>query len=70
MKRRVVGFRQDEAGHWIADMECGHSRHVRHDPPWTQRPWVLTEEGRCSFVGRELVCGACARAQGSENATR
>ncbi len=67
---RIIGFHQDEAGQWVAELECGHSQHVRHDPPWTLRPWVLTEEGRAGFMGRELTCAECPRHQGSEKATR
>src|SRR5262249_8363555 len=26
-------------GHWVAELECGHNPHVRHDPPWECRPW-------------------------------
>ncbi|HWF10701.1 MAG TPA: DUF3565 domain-containing protein [Bryobacteraceae bacterium] len=59
MKRKIVGFHRDEAGDWVADLECGHARHVRHDPPWTVREWVVTEEGRAAFAGRELVCTKC-----------
>jgi hypothetical protein len=59
MKRRIVGFHQDEEGHWVADLECGHTQHVRHQPPWILRPWVLTEEGRAAFIGHELVCLKC-----------
>jgi hypothetical protein len=58
---RIIGFHQDEAGHWIAELECGHSQHVRHDPPWTLRPWALTEEGRRSVLGRELTCNQCGK---------
>ncbi|MBV8832961.1 MAG: DUF3565 domain-containing protein, partial [Acidobacteriaceae bacterium] len=39
--------------------ECGHTRHVRHDPPWTIREWVLTPEGRAGFLGRNLTCTKC-----------
>jgi hypothetical protein len=59
MRRRIVAFHQDASHDWIADLECGHSQHVRHQPPWTLRPWVLTEEGRLSFLGRELLCNEC-----------
>lgn len=61
MKRRITGFHQDEEGHWVAELECGHSQHVRHEPPWTLRPWVLTEEGRRNFLGHELTCPDCAQ---------
>jgi hypothetical protein len=59
MKRRIIGFHQDEQNHWVADLDCGHTQHVRHDPPWTTRPWVTTEEGRQSHVGTELTCKKC-----------
>lgn len=59
MQRRIVGFRQDQDQHWIADLECGHSQHVRHDPPWRLRPWVTTLEGRQQALGTPLECPLC-----------
>jgi hypothetical protein len=59
--RRVVGFRRDDAGHWVAELACGHAQHVRHEPPLASRPWVLTAEGRAAFVGTELGCVRCAQ---------
>jgi len=59
MQRRIVGFHQDDEGHWVADLECGHTQHIRHDPPWQVREWVLTAEGRAGFVGYELECRKC-----------
>ena len=59
--RRMVGFHQDEEGHWVAELECGHTQHVRHDPPWQLRPWVITAEGRRSFLGATLNCVDCDR---------
>jgi hypothetical protein len=38
---------------------CGHNQHVRHDPPWQVRPWVLTEEGRRTRLGVILNCVLC-----------
>lgn len=58
--RRVTGFRRDDEGHWAAELECGHTLHARHDPPWQNRPWVLTPEGRAGFMGTVLECAACA----------
>ena len=40
--RRITGFPRDEEGHWVAELECGHGQHVRHDPPWQSRPWVTS----------------------------
>jgi hypothetical protein len=57
--RAITGFHQDEAGHWVADLECGHGQHVRHNPPWEIRPWVLTEEGRRAMLGTTLSCMIC-----------
>jgi hypothetical protein len=59
--RRIVGFHRDEEGHWVADLECGHGQHVRHKPPWQQRPWVTTPEGRASHIGMTLRCVKCRR---------
>ena len=39
---------------WVADLACGHTRHVRHDPPWQNRAWVVTEQGRREMIGFEL----------------
>jgi len=61
--RRIVGFHQDEEGHWVAELECGHGRHVRHSPPWQERPWVLTPEGRAGRIGESLRCVKCLTAE-------
>jgi hypothetical protein len=58
--RQIVGFHQDEERHWVADLECGHTQHVRHEPPWQVRPWVTTTEGRASHLGTKLNCRRCA----------
>ena len=58
--RRVTDFHQDDEGHWAAELECGHSQHVRHDPPCQSRPWFPTAGGRAGFVGTTLECAACA----------
>lgn len=59
MNQRVVGFHQDEKQDWVADLECGHTQHVRHDPPFQLRPWVTTPAGRDSHLGIELSCVKC-----------
>ena len=55
----MVGFEQDEVGDWVALLECGHRQHVRHRPPWQERPWVVTEEGRRGRLGSPLECVEC-----------
>jgi len=59
VKRRITGFVQDEERHWTTLLECGHKQHLRHDPPLTNRPLVLTAEGRQSLIGEELNCLSC-----------
>lgn len=58
-ERAIAGFHQDDQEHWVADLECGHTQHVRHDPPWQQRPWVTTEAGRAQRIGAKLRCQLC-----------
>lgn len=61
MKQRITGFHRDEEGHWVAELECGHGQHVRHDPPWQERSWVTTEAGRQGRLGVTLDCLKCER---------
>lgn len=61
MKQPITGFHLDDQDHWVAELACGHNQHVRHNPPWQLRPWVLTEEGRSAYLGVELVCKKCER---------
>ncbi|MEO8295588.1 MAG: DUF3565 domain-containing protein [Gemmatimonadota bacterium] len=59
MDRQITGFHQDEQGVWVAELECGHQQHVRHDPPWQVRPWVLEPSTRQGRVGTILPCSIC-----------
>ena len=58
-ERHITGFHQDAEGDWVAELECGHSQHVRHDPPWQVRPWVTTPAGRLGRLGTTLPCRPC-----------
>ena len=64
MKQPIVGYHRDEEGHWVAELECGHTQHVRHIPPWFNRPWTTTAEGRARMLGTPLECRLCDRADG------
>ena len=76
MKRAIAGFYEDLAGDFVAMLECGHEQHVRHKPPLTLRPWVLTDVGRAATLGQVLECKACdpeneavaGNEEGNENA--
>ncbi|WP_374665094.1 DUF3565 domain-containing protein [Acinetobacter sp.] len=59
MRQAIIGFHQDEEHHWVADLACGHGQHVRHNPPWQNRPWVITEQGRKEKLGVMLECKKC-----------
>jgi tellurite methyltransferase len=61
MKRSIVDFHEDADSQWVAELACGHQRHTRHNPPFSERPWVLTSEGRQSQIGSELDCTQCDR---------
>lgn len=63
MDRPITGFRLDAEGDWVADLSCGHGQHVRHQPPFTVREWVQTEEGRAGRLGSVLSCPKCDRAE-------
>ena len=59
MDKCITGYHLDERQDWVAELECGHNQHVRHDPPWINRPWVVTPEGRQQMLGRKLPCRKC-----------
>lgn len=61
MTRPITAFRLDDKGDWIAVLSCGHAQHMRHAPPFTSRPWVLTAEGRDSKLGAPVDCVRCDR---------
>jgi len=59
MERSIIGFHQDSENDWVAELDCGHFQHTRHNPPWVVRPWVVTPEGRASMIGIKLLCKKC-----------
>jgi hypothetical protein len=70
MKRKITGFHQDEHQDWVAELECFHGQHVRHKPPFFNRPWTQSETGRASMLGVELDCVLCDRLEWPEDKTR
>ena len=59
MQQAIIGFHLDEENDWVADLACGHAQHVRHNPPWQNRPWVISEEGRKEKLGVMLEGKKC-----------
>ena len=50
----------------MAELECGHTQHVRHTPPWQVRPWVLTAAGRAGRLGTTVPCRYCTVGEASQ----
>jgi len=59
MERAIIEFHQDKVGDWVADLECGHTQHVRHNPPMVDRKWVLSIKGREKYIGIKINCKLC-----------
>ena len=59
VKQPITGYHRDREGEWVAQLAGGHLQHVRHSPPWQNRPWVQTLPGRESMLGQELDCVKC-----------
>jgi tellurite resistance-related uncharacterized protein len=55
----IVGFHRDQEDHWVAELACGHTQHMRHRPPWANRPWVESADERAAKVGAPIACAAC-----------
>ena len=55
----IVGYHLDDENDWVAELACQHFQHVRHKPPFINRPWVVTEIGRKNMLGHKLKCIKC-----------
>lgn len=67
VQRAIVGYHQDDQGDWVAELACGHQQHVRHEPPFYTRPWVLRAESRQQQLGKQIECLLCDQ-EGGESA--
>ena len=59
MNQAIVGYHLDEVQDWVAELACGHFQHVRHKPPFINRPWVTSLGGRQGMLGHSLKCKKC-----------
>lgn len=57
----VTGFTQDDNLDWVMLLSCGHRQHVRHQPPFINRPWAVSEEGRRQHLDMVVTCTQCQR---------
>jgi tellurite resistance-related uncharacterized protein len=63
MQRTIDGFHVDELGDWVAELSCLHNQHIRHQPPFYDRPWVMADDGRAARIGSAIECPLCDRAE-------
>ena len=63
MIRTIDGFELDDEGDWVAELSCLHTQHVRHRPPFQERPWVVSDAGRAEHLGAPLDCPLCDRCE-------
>ena len=61
MQRTILQFEQDEEEQWRVVLDCGHKRHLRHDPPRENRPELSDPRTRESAVGKTIDCGRCVQ---------
>ena len=59
MKQKIVAYHKDEFDDWVAELECHHGQHVRHEPPFINRLWVVNLKGRNNNLGNTLNCVKC-----------
>ena len=59
MQRAIVGFSQDTADDWVADLDCGHCQRVRD--ACVDSDWVTTALGRQEQLGVLFDCPRCDR---------
>jgi len=69
MKQPITGYHKDDQADWVAELSCGHFQHVRHNPPWVERPWVESQAGRDAMLGFELECKKCDRGEPKDAAS-
>lgn len=67
MERPITGFGIDDEGDPFAWLSCGHRQHVRHQPPFVNRPWVMDEAGRAGMLGKPLNCVRCDAMEWPDN---
>lgn len=55
----IAGYHRDDEGVWVAELDCGHARHIRHKPPLQLASWITTAEGREGMLGSKVGCPLC-----------
>lgn len=63
VERTITGFHEDDCDDYVADLACGHGQHVRHQPPFRLRPWIVDPVQHAERIGATLDCPLCDRAE-------
>ncbi|MET0324788.1 MAG: DUF3565 domain-containing protein [Ilumatobacteraceae bacterium] len=63
VRREIIGFQADDVGDWVAQLDCHHRQHVRHDPPFRLAAWVEDPDERAQHLGTALACPLCDRCE-------
>ena len=59
VRRTIIGYHLDDEGQRVAELSCFHNQHLRHRPPFENRPWVLNDETRGARIGTPIECTLC-----------
>ncbi len=59
--RTIESLRRESEHAVVLRLGCGHTRHVRHNPPLSDHPWVVDQAASAEKVGQAIECGACVQ---------
>ena len=59
LQQKIYAYHKDEFDNWVTELECRHNQHIRHNPPFINRPWVMTLQSRNEKIGQYLNCVKC-----------
>ena len=68
MEKVITGFHLDRFQEWNADLECGHTVEMRHNPPYQECKWIGTAKGRQEHIGDTQECIYCDMPELPDNA--
>lgn len=55
----ITSFERDDDQVWVAMLDCGHSQHIRHAPPFQLAAWVNDPDERAAHLSERLRCPLC-----------
>lgn len=68
--RTIVALEPESEASFVARLDCGHRRHVRHRPPLESYPWLLDPAQRAARIGQRIECDRCDRRERPEGLIR